>query len=111
MSRVGIDSAIEIRRALRDLCEIVGSESVYLELPLSQAGMPDLCVQVEEEGFFFGGVGPHFAPDGDTLRLQFLATDLDLSRLQTVNPFGGELLRYVSAERTRVGKYRRSESC
>jgi anti-sigma regulatory factor (Ser/Thr protein kinase)/GNAT superfamily N-acetyltransferase len=102
VQRVGADSAAEIRRAVSDLSTVAGAEVVYLELPLAQAGTPDLCRAAEEVGFFFSGVGPHFAPDGDALRLQFLNTALDPALVQVYSPFGQELLAYVAKERERV---------
>jgi hypothetical protein len=100
--RVAADTAADVRRARQDLCETAGAEVVYLELPLAQPGTPALCEAAEADGFFFSGLGPRFAPDGDALRLQFLNTDLDFSRLQIASPFGRELLDYVAAERARV---------
>jgi hypothetical protein len=102
--RVGADTAAEVRRARQDLCDTAGAEVVYLELPLAQSGTPAVCAAAEADGFFFSGLGPRFAPDGDALRLQFLNTDLDLSRQQIASPFGRELLDYVAAERARVGR-------
>ena len=91
-----------IRRARRDLCDISGADAVYLELPLAQAGTPALCLAAEEGGFFFSGLGPRFAPDGDALRLQYLNVELDTSRLQVRSPFGQELVEYVTRERERI---------
>ena len=102
--RVGADTAAEIRRARRDLCETAGAEVVYLDLPLSQPGTPDLCVAAEADGFFFSGVGPCFAPDGDVLSLQYLNVELDIARLQVASPAGQQLVEYVASERTRVGR-------
>jgi anti-sigma regulatory factor (Ser/Thr protein kinase)/GNAT superfamily N-acetyltransferase len=102
--RVGADSAAEVRQAWHDLCQIAGAEVVYLELPLAQADTPSLCQAAEEIGFFFSGVGPCFAPDGDTLRLQYLNIELDTSQLQILSPFGQELLAYIAKERQRIGK-------
>ena len=65
--RVGQESRTEIKRGLLDLLEIAGAEAVYLDLPLAQAGTPDLCTAAEAEGFLFSGLGPRFAPDGDVL--------------------------------------------
>ncbi|HTE18771.1 MAG TPA: hypothetical protein VK689_10370, partial [Armatimonadota bacterium] len=100
--RVGEDTAAEIRRARRDLCAITGAEAVLLELPLAQPGAPELCREAEEDGFFFSGLGPSFAEDGDALMLQFLAADLDVSRLKLASPFARELLEYIDSERARV---------
>lgn len=99
---VGEDSGAEVRRALRDLCDMAHAEAVYLELPLSQPGAADLCRAAEADGFFFSGVGPQFAPDGDTLRMQYLNTPLNPDLVQLLTPFGHELLAYVVAEMGRV---------
>ncbi len=100
--RVGTDTPAEIRRARRDLCRINGAEAVYLELPLSQPGTPELCRIAEEAGFFFCGLGPSFAPDGDTLRMQYLNVPLDTSLVKLASPFAQELLGYIDQERARV---------
>ena len=100
---VGADSATEIRRARTDLCTVAGTEIVYLYLPLAQAGTPELCACAEAEGFFFSGIGPRFAKDGDVLCLQYVGGELDPRRLQIATPYGRELLDYVTAERARVG--------
>jgi len=99
---VGADTVTEIRRARADLCAVAETEVVYLYLPLAQPGTPRLCAAAEAEGFFFGGIGPRFAKDGDALCLQYLGEDLDTRLLQIATPFGWELLDYVSAERARV---------
>jgi hypothetical protein len=100
--RVGTETDAAVRQALHDLCATAGAEAVYLELPLAQPGTPSLCSAAEDAGFFFSGLGPGFAPGGDALRLQYLATDLDPERLQIASPFAQELLAYVVAERARV---------
>lgn len=98
----GADTAAEIRRARRDLCETGGVEVVYLFLPLAQPGTPALCAVAESDGFFWSGVGPCYATDGDMLCLQYLATELDLGLVQVAGPAGRDLLAYVAAERARV---------
>jgi anti-sigma regulatory factor (Ser/Thr protein kinase) len=98
----GEDTAAEIRRARLDLCETGGVEVVYLFLPLAQPGTPALCAAAEAEGFFWSGLGPRFAADGDMLCLQYLAVELDLGLIQVAGPAGRELLEYVAADRRRV---------
>jgi hypothetical protein len=99
---VGEDTAAEIRRARRDLCETAGVQVVYLFLPLTQPGTPELCAAVEADGFFWSGVGPSYAADGDMLCLQYLAVELDLALIQVAGQAGRDLLEYVAAERRRV---------
>jgi hypothetical protein len=97
----GPEAAAAVRRARRNLCLTQGAEAVYLELPLSQPATAALCDEAEADGFFFSGIGPCFAADGDALRLQYLAVPLDAGQLQVENPFARELLAYVEAERRR----------
>ncbi|MDQ3815767.1 MAG: ATP-binding protein [Armatimonadota bacterium] len=105
VKKVGADSDVEVRRARRDLCEVAGAEAVYLHLPLSQPGTPELCRAVEEEGFFFSGLGPQFAADGDVLVLQFLNVEpFDTGLVKLASPFAQELLEYMAGERERVAK-------
>jgi hypothetical protein len=72
------------------------------ELPLGDAGTPSLCEEAEGLGFFFAGIGPYFFADGDALRMQRLAGDLDTSVLEIENAFARDLLRYIEEERQRV---------
>lgn len=104
VGRAGAETASAIEEARQDLCQNAGAEVVFLELPLSQPATPHLCRAAEEEGFFFSGIGPFFAGDGDALRLQFLNVKLDTNLLQIENAFARELLDYIAAERQRVGK-------
>ncbi len=99
---VGADTEVEIRRARADLCAVAEVEVVYLYLPLAQAGTPDLCERAEGDGFFFSGIGPRFAKDGDALCLQYVDGELDPRLLEIETPLGRELLDYVTAERARV---------
>lgn len=98
---VGTDSAAQIRLHKQSLLA-AGAEAIFLELPLAQPGTPDLCEQAEAGGFFFSGIGPGFAADGDVLRLQHTATDLDVSQIQVEHPFAKELVGYVADERERA---------
>ena len=67
----------------------------------------EVCRAAEEAGFFFSGLGPGFAADGDALLMQYLAEDLDLSLIEIENPFAKELLAYVGRDRERVQSARR----
>ncbi len=96
--QLGKESRTELKRGLLDLLEIAGAETVYLDLPLAQAGTPDLCTAAEAYGFFFSGLGPGFAPDGDVLTLQYLKDELDTSQIQMASPFGQKLLDYITEE-------------
>ena len=103
VARPGSESAAEIRQAQRDLRDLAGAEAIYLELPLARPETPALCRAAEGAGFFFAGLGPQFAPDGDVLRLQFLNIGLDTGQLHLLDPFTQEMLVYIDNERARVG--------
>ncbi len=92
----------EIRRATVDLLDIAGAEVLHIELPLAQPGTPALWELAEAEGFFFTGVWPHAAEDGDIARLTRLAAPLDMGRLRLYSDFACELGRYVEAEMQRA---------
>src|SRR5262249_24199798 len=93
--RVGADTAAAVREARGKLGDGFGARALTLELTLSQPGTAEVCGAAEEDGFFFSGLGPAFAADGDALLLQFVAEDLDLSLVQTDSPFAKGLLAYV----------------
>jgi hypothetical protein len=104
--RAGADTAAAVRQAREKLCDDYGARAVTLELPLVQPETAEVCRAVEEDGFFFSGLGPAFAADGDALLMQFLMEDLDLALIEIENPFAKELLAYVARERERVGRAR-----
>ena len=101
VARPGSESPAEIRQAKRDLCDLAGAQAIYLELSLAHPETPAVCRVAEGAGFFFAGLGPQFAPDGDVLRLQFLNTGLDTGQLRLLDPFTQELLTYIDRENTR----------
>ncbi|MCL4501019.1 MAG: GNAT family N-acetyltransferase [Deltaproteobacteria bacterium] len=103
VNRIGVDTVAECYQGWQDLTKLAGAAVIGLELPLAQGGTPFLCDLAEENGFFFSGVKPHFATDGDFLRLQYLNAELNLERLRIYSPFARELLDYVLLERARVG--------
>ncbi|HSE88062.1 MAG TPA: hypothetical protein VLJ79_17685 [Candidatus Binatia bacterium] len=105
--RAGADTAGAVRRACETLCDGCGAKAITLELPLSQPETAEVCRAAEEAGFFFSGLGPAFAADGDALLMQFLTEDLDLSLIEIENPFAKDLLAYIGGERERVQKARR----
>jgi anti-sigma regulatory factor (Ser/Thr protein kinase) len=96
--RAGTESRTEIKRGLLDLIEIAGAETIYLDLPLAQAGTPELCAAAEAEGFFFSGLGPGFAADGDVLTLQYLKGKFDILQVQMASTFGQRLRGYIAGE-------------
>src|SRR5215510_12674665 len=104
--RAGADTAAAIREAREKLCDECGAKAITLELPLVQPETAEVCRAVEEDGFFFSGLGPACAADGDALLLQYLVEDLDLSLIQIENLFARDLLVYVGRERERVRKKR-----
>lgn len=85
----------EISRVADDLTEFAGAEVVVLDLPVNQPASILLAEQAEKKGFFFSGIRPHEAPDGDYFRLQRLHVPMDLSRLTIYSELGLELLEYV----------------
>lgn len=92
----------EIARAADDLVNIGGAEVVDLDLPLAQPATARLWERAEQAGFFFVGIRPYQARDGDDVRLKRLVTEVDTSRLDIVSELGQELLAYVVAERQRL---------
>lgn len=102
VQRIGADTVGEIRRHRRELCA-AGAKAITLELPLAQPAAGEACRAAEEDGFFFCGLGPAFAADGDTLLLQYLAEPLDPALVQVDSPLARELLDYVVRDWRRVG--------
>ena len=97
----------EIARSVKDMVDIAGAEVVSLDLPLSQPATPALWELAEQAGFFFVGLRPHEAADGDAVRLQRLFVPFDLGRLEIFPEAGQRLLAYVAQEMERVANLER----
>ena len=104
--RIGEDTPERIRSHLREVLASGNAAAIYLELPLHQGDNAVVCREAENAGFFFAGLGPSSCVEGEGLILQYLNTELDLSRLRIATPMGRELLAYVRQEWQRVGKRR-----
>lgn len=100
--QIGKETAVEVRQARRDLCDLAGVAMVYLQLPIDQPGAAELCRLAEQEGFFFSALCPGFAEGGDVLRLQYLNTKMDLALLRVASSWAQEMVAYVVKERARV---------
>jgi len=100
--RIGANTFREIQAHLRHLLARQVAEVIYLEIPLDQPGGDILCQEAEMAGFFFAGLGPSSTAKGEALILQYLNTELDLSRLRVVTPMGREILAYVTREHDRA---------
>ena len=98
----GKSAVFEMDRAQHDLVTMGNTETVYLEIPLAHPGAPDFCVEAESKGFFFCGLGPHFFPNSDSLRMVYLTKDIDWDQLQIFNDFGKTLAGYAHKEYQRV---------
>jgi hypothetical protein len=61
-----------------------------------------LAKQLEADGLGFTGIGPHFSPQGDILKLTYLVSPLEREPIKTFEPFAGRLVEYALAEQTRV---------
>ena len=96
------DQWLEIIRVADDLTEFAGAEVLVLDLPVHQPSSILLAEMAEENGFFFSGIRPQEAPDGDYFRLQRLHVPMDLGRLTIYSDLGQELLQYVDYCRLKV---------
>ena len=99
---VGEDSIASIRHAKRELVEHSHAEVVFVELPLDNPGTPVVATALEQDGFSFAGIAPHFSPHGDLARFVYLTDPLEREPIQTYEEFAGVLVDYVLSEQTRV---------
>lgn len=93
----GIDFLKELKLQVRDLCQRQ-VELIVLDLPLSDPATALLYPEIENIGFFFGGLMPEFL-DGDALRLQYLNNVIfDPEDVKVYSEFGKEVFSYVVDE-------------
>ncbi len=87
----------EILRVVEDMVEFAGAEVVDLDLPLSQPATGLLFELAESAGFFFTGIRPCQAEDGDHARLQRVCVPFDLRHIQIYPGFGEYLLNDIAS--------------
>jgi anti-sigma regulatory factor (Ser/Thr protein kinase) len=102
--QIGAETPAALQQARRDLTVLSGTTVISLQIPLSQPGAPEIYTFAESEGFLFSALCPGFMESGDTLRLQCLSTEIDLSLLQVFSSKAKEMLQYLDQERRRVGR-------
>ena len=100
--RLGEDSVIGICNTKQELTEHSHVEAVFVELPLEDPGTPSVALALEDHGFAFAGIAPHFSMRGDVLRLIYLTEPLARAPIKTYEDCSAHLLDYVLAEQTRV---------
>ncbi|MGE3244312.1 MAG: GNAT family N-acetyltransferase, partial [Pirellulales bacterium] len=103
--KLGADTAQLILHAKREVIERSHVEAVYAELPLADPGTPPVVEALEQRGFGFLGVAPHFSPGSDILRLAYLVEPLQREPIKTVDAFTGELVDYALAEQARARSF------
>lgn len=102
---VGVDISAALQAARNDLCRKTGARVLYLTVCLTCPGAAETCAAAERLGFFYGGLAPFFDDGEDVLRMQYLDTTLDITRLTVAGTFANRLLDYVEADRRRVGQF------
>ncbi len=100
--QLGADTAHAVRHAKRELVERSAVQVVYVELPLADRGTPSVMEQLENFGFAFAGIAPHFSTRGDLVRLVYLVEPLEREPIKTYDGWAGELVDYALAEQVRV---------
>ncbi|MCG8345325.1 MAG: GNAT family N-acetyltransferase [Chlorobiales bacterium] len=102
VEHVGMDTAHAIRHARRGLTEHSHAEVVFADLPLADPATPFAVEALEEYGFSFAGIAPHFSTAGDVLRMLYLTEPLKREHIVTYEEFAGKLVEYVLSEQERV---------
>jgi hypothetical protein len=102
VGEIGKDTVHAVRHSMRGLIEHSHAKVVEIGLPLANAATPGLCAALEEDGVAFTGVGPHFSPSGDVLKLAYLLKPLERELIKTFEPFAERLVEYALAEQARV---------
>ena len=97
---IGADTVRLVRQARRELVERTHVEVVYVELPLADPATAIVAEELEQDGFGFLGVAPHFSPRGDLLRLAYLVDPLAREPIKTLDEPAGRLVDYALAEQT-----------
>ena len=102
VTTLGQDTVQSIRRAARELVELSHVEALLVELPLENPGTPEACEALEQHGFGFTGIGPHFMTGSDVIKLEYLVEPLEKEPIKLFEPFADRLVDYALNEQKRV---------
>ncbi|MHB8866823.1 MAG: GNAT family N-acetyltransferase [Pirellulaceae bacterium] len=100
--RLGADTVTNVRHAKRELIEHSHAEAVFVELPLQDPGTPHVALDLEQRGFSFAGIAPHFSAHGDLLRLVYLTEPLTRAPIKTYEEFATSLVDYALSQQARA---------
>ena len=101
-NRLGADTLQGVRHAQRELVERSGVEVMFVELPFEDPATAHVAEELENEGFAFAGVTPHFSPHGDLLRLVYLVEPLAREPIKTYDEIANRMVDYALSEQARV---------
>ena len=102
VDRPGADLVPAIRHAVREVIEVSRMEAVFVDLPLADPATAGVWDSLASCGLGFVGIGPHFSPLGDVVRLVYLVEPMAREPIKTFEPFAGKLVDYALAEQQRV---------
>ncbi len=102
VDQFGADTVHEIRHAKRELVERSAVQVVFAELPVADPGTAAAAEELEQYGFAFAGVAPHFSQRGDLVRLVYLVAALQREPIKTYDESAARLVDYALAEQARV---------
>jgi GNAT superfamily N-acetyltransferase len=102
VEQLGKNSAFAIRHAARELVEKSRAKVVDVELPLAEPATAEVCEALEADGFGFTGIGPHFLPNSDVLKLVYLVEPLVREPIKTFEPIADRIVEYALTEQDRV---------
>ncbi len=100
--QIGADTVHSVRHAKRELVERSVAAVVYVELPVEDAGTAYAMEQLEQFGFAFAGIAPHFSERGDLVRLVYLVEPLAREPIETYDGDAAQMVDYALAEQARV---------
>lgn len=93
-----VAAAQGVAGACRRLCR-QKVDTIYLYLPLEQAGAAAVAEACTQEGFLFSGIAPDALGDGDALVLQYLNSPEDpFAQMITWTPTAERLREYIRRE-------------
>jgi hypothetical protein len=95
--RIGQDSLGGMRAAIEALRDAAGAESLFVDLPIDQAGCGHLAAALLTDGLRVAGIGPRFRATSsgaeDVLRLQLPVAAFDEAGLTVEGDLGEQIAR------------------
>ncbi len=104
VTQLGKSNQHDIKQALHNLLFTMKAEVIFLFIPLEDADINELVMNIEDDKFFFNGLIPSFFNAKDVIRFEYLNGSIDHSKINIYEERARKLFNYILNEKEKTLK-------